>query len=1180
MKKLFYSLAALAVVASAGSCQQELNPVKNGDTLVSFSVSTNSPATRAVESTIANGTNIDVLYWEIYGTDLESDPDNAVLLGEGVVKDSDGNKEFNVELKLLADQEYNIIFWGQVDGKSHYDVTDLRNVKISSYEDESANDESRAAFFRVYNFKTENGIPIREDIYLFRPFSQINLGSTTYETSLNQVNGGSIKVQSSEMTVTQIAQSFNTVTGKGEGNQAVTFEAMPTPNGDLDATEKMLEVNGDFYYWLGMNYLIVNGDEDLVKVDVVLNTNMGTVKHTVNSVPVKENYRTNLIGNFLTTGATFKVIVDENFFGHYMGPEFVEIPDYDETTKTWTIENSDQLKYVAQQVNSGENNFEGQTVRLTADIDLGGATWTPIGTEENPFRGTLDGSALVKSADDNYTVSNFVVDVKSYAGLVGNAVGNISNVNVMNAVIKSNHYAGAIAGYIYGNIKNCHVIDSDVQCVPYKNKDGKYDDGDKVGGLVGYVGEGNCEITGCSVSNTTVIGYRDLGGLAGCVNSGGIVTGNEVDDITVIVDRNLDADYVKDTDENASALVGANMTGNDDIDSKNTIGNYEVHAATDENDVLEAVKKSGAVVALPAGEYPALTGVADGVTIIGSEGTVFNGTSSISGKNVTVKNVRFYNPKAYNNNLTDCAALTGYLNNVTFENCEFDAAAGARYCYANGDVVFNNCVFGNSTAKRGVHFDSGEHTVTFNECTMYGFNALGAALKKVTFNNCNINFSSEAYNGFNGVNMYSTEYEYNDCSFAPGTHCDCASNDVIASFNRCSYTDGSDIFALVRYDKVAATCTIKFDGVQYEGGYIVLNAENETSISGKSFTNGLKVKGSGTLVLEDVNVETSEGNALTFVNDAVLKVAGEVSLTGAAAGIHAETAITVTGDQLTVVGNAGSGIGVAKITIENLKHLTAKGNGKDAYGIGTADASVLIENSTIDYVCGGFVQPLFENPSDLKYGKKEPEGGPAIGGAEIKIEGSTIVKADGGSKAAAIGARYHQSTSIVILDSYIDEANGGNASAGIGGSRYSGDISETRKQTLNIYIENSVVEATGGQYGAGIGAGYDTHCNANATNATNDIQIVNSVVTAQGGMYAAGIGTGYHSAALTGSIDTKSVINATSGEKFYKDSYTTAQNIGYGVVDPAREYKDAAVTFTVAGNVIEAPAASQPASQE
>ena len=277
----------------------------------------------------------------------------------------------------------------------------------------------------------------------------------------------------------------------------------------------------------------------------------------------------------------------------------------------------------------------------------------------------------------------------------------------------------------------------------------------------------------------------------------------------------------------------------------------------------------------------------------------------------------------------------------------------------------------------------------------------------------------------------------------------------------------------------------------------------------------------------------------------------------------------VGGGTLVAVGEAGSGIGGnGNIFIDGLTSVTAKGNGNHAFGIGGNGANVTIKNSTVDYACGGYVQPLFIN--DTKYGKSEPEGGAGIGGANITIENSTITKVDGGSKSAAIGAQYWQSTDITIKNSTILEANGGNASAGIGGSRYNGES----KYNVIIKIENSNITATGGQGGAGIGSGYDVHCNQQGYTAINHIEIdATSTITATGGKYAAGIGTGFHSAYLTGSIATGATINAESGEKVYKDTYTTAQNIGYGVVDPDREFsgENANVTFAVNGNTISNP---------
>ena len=310
MKKILLLAAMAAAVFTAGSCQKEIAYL-DGDTKVTFEVSTGDIATKA----IADGTNISVLHWELYGADIRT---AQAPYGEDTVVDTDGDKTFTVELTLVADQDYNIVFWAETeDGQAHYVTDDLRSVKIKSYTDETANDESRAAFFATYAFHPQNGQSINETITLYRPFSQINLGATNYDTSLNLVNGGKIIVESTEMTVSKIADSFNTIDGVGETsasfNGTVTFAAAATPNGAADQTDKLLSVNGEPYYWVGMNYLIVEGNSDAVTVDVTLNTNMGVVSHSISNVPVKENYRTNILGDFLTTGAKFNIVVDERF---------------------------------------------------------------------------------------------------------------------------------------------------------------------------------------------------------------------------------------------------------------------------------------------------------------------------------------------------------------------------------------------------------------------------------------------------------------------------------------------------------------------------------------------------------------------------------------------------------------------------------------------------------------------------------------------------------------------------------------------------------------------------------------------------------------------------------------------------------------------------------------------------
>jgi hypothetical protein len=163
MKKILLLAAMAAAVFTAGSCQKEIAYL-DGDTKVTFEVSTGDIATKA----IADGTNISVLHWELYGADIRT---AQAPYGEDTVVDTDGDKKFTVELTLVADQDYNIVFWAETeDGQAHYVTDDLRSVKIKSYTDETANDESRAAFFATYGFHTQNGQNLNETITLYRPF--------------------------------------------------------------------------------------------------------------------------------------------------------------------------------------------------------------------------------------------------------------------------------------------------------------------------------------------------------------------------------------------------------------------------------------------------------------------------------------------------------------------------------------------------------------------------------------------------------------------------------------------------------------------------------------------------------------------------------------------------------------------------------------------------------------------------------------------------------------------------------------------------------------------------------------------------------------------------------------------------------------------------------------------------
>lgn len=126
----------------------------------------------------------------------------------------------------------------------------------------------------------------------------------------------------------------------------------------------------------------------------------------------------------------------------------------------WQIASVDQLAYLAATVNDGSKSgymgAMGAYFVLTADLDMTGVDWTPIGNMNDMenrttlFLGSFDGQGHTVS---NLTYKNdqFIVG----AGLFGISVGEIKNVNIENAAVHCTNAGamviGSLVGYSMGN---------------------------------------------------------------------------------------------------------------------------------------------------------------------------------------------------------------------------------------------------------------------------------------------------------------------------------------------------------------------------------------------------------------------------------------------------------------------------------------------------------------------------------------------------------------------------------------------------------------------------------------------------------------------------------------------------------------------------------------------------------
>lgn len=164
--------------------------------------------------------------------------------------------------------------------------------------------------------------------------------------------------------------------------------------------------------------------------------------------------------------------------------DFVSAWYGDGTATGYYIRTAEELANFAQLVNS-ENDFSGKTITLGKNIVLDGSDWTPIGTKDNPFKGTFNG----RNGSTYYTIS----------GLNGDLFG------VVNGIIQYVTIDGG-KGRLVGELKSGKVEN----CMSTAKVDSS-DENAAVGGLVGMA-ETNATVSSSYYYNADSINVPAVGG--------------------------------------------------------------------------------------------------------------------------------------------------------------------------------------------------------------------------------------------------------------------------------------------------------------------------------------------------------------------------------------------------------------------------------------------------------------------------------------------------------------------------------------------------------------------------------------------------------------------------------------------------------------------------------------------
>ena len=563
---------AAVIFFGAVSCAKEdiSSSLAGGEVEVTFTANLPELGTRAY----GNAEHINILHYNVYQHGQEDQ-----LKISGVCTENNGGK-FIINIPMIKGMKYDIVFWAQNKDCGYYNLVG-KELTIN-YNGAVANDENRDAFLATLTDFDPSSAAHPYIVELKRPFAQLNVATSDYNTVKNNgiyltkvddVNENIDNITSDLKITTQVDTKFNLFTNEvadGSVKQTVTFAPSKMP---CALGETLNNYAG--YTYLSMNYIFVLSEKESVDVEYNFTGNRATdnfkfpfTKVVIPSVPLKRNYRTNILGKLLTQAADFEVVLEKEF----EGTKEVAIWDGVATEEPvingniYEVYNAAQLAHIANLVNGtltreavAANDLAGKTVKLMNDIYLANEEWTPIGNiHPHHFKGTFDGNGktiyglkvtehngahpkgLIGIVSGNPTVINLTIDGATVAmkndhtgdfyaaGLIGTFYGNLTvdGVTVKNSTfVGNNKVAGLLAhdGVCSKlNINNCHILNCNISSA-------NLTDGGNVGGLLGLfqgAANGEFKITNSSVKKSTIVGInssnngkRANGQFVACVSS-------------------------------------------------------------------------------------------------------------------------------------------------------------------------------------------------------------------------------------------------------------------------------------------------------------------------------------------------------------------------------------------------------------------------------------------------------------------------------------------------------------------------------------------------------------------------------------------------------------------------------------------------------------------------------------
>ena len=299
-------LAAVAALFALASCQKEAvksaHPADLSETVRIEILSPEAIGTRA----IGDGGKVKDVYYTAFvdGKPVASLQSKTTL--------ADGKAE--LDLKLVRNVRYRFVFWAQAapqEGEAApYDLTSFYTESLVKVDYQAeANDDTRDAFCAPHEILVQG--PVDETVYLRRPFAQINFCSSDYEMlKYLELHEGMVSETWFYGLPDVLKVLDGSVSSSGQALNDVYFLPSAIPSGE----DEYIMVAGNQYGYVNMNYVLASEIGETVSVKAKM-TNGESQWETslLPNVPVRRNYKTNIVGDLFVENASLQIIVEPDF---------------------------------------------------------------------------------------------------------------------------------------------------------------------------------------------------------------------------------------------------------------------------------------------------------------------------------------------------------------------------------------------------------------------------------------------------------------------------------------------------------------------------------------------------------------------------------------------------------------------------------------------------------------------------------------------------------------------------------------------------------------------------------------------------------------------------------------------------------------------------------------------------